>query len=216
MIAGRLHWNRKASKVLASFTLSTVKLNLTEARSQQRTSLNLAAGEDGLRLPDPGGLEGLECSFDEFDLALRRENHTLKRSLTDPHLFSGIGNAYSDEILHHARLSPVALTQKLSEADSRRLFDSTRAVLTEWIDRLRSEAAGGFPEKVTAFRKGMSVHGRFKLPCPVSAMPVQRIRYASNGTNYCARCQTGGKVLEDRSLSRLLGADWPRSIDEIA
>lgn len=216
MIAGRLHWNRKSGKVLASFTFSTGTLNLTEAGSQHRASLHLVAGEDGLRWLDPGGVEVLECSFDEFDLALRRENHTLKRSLTDPHLLSGIGNAYSDEILHHARLSPVALSQKLTEADSRRLFDSTRAVLTDWIDRLRSKAAGEFPEKVTAFREGMAVHGRFKQPCPVCAMPVQRIRYAANETNYCARCQTGGRVLADRSLSRLLSADWPRSIDELA
>lgn len=216
MIAGRLRWNRKASKVLASFTFSTGTLNLTEAGSQHRASLHLVAGEDGLRSLDPGGVEVLECSFDEFDLALRRENHTLKRSLTDPHLFSGIGNAYSDEILHHARLSPVARTQKLTELESRRLFESTRAVLLDWIERLRTDAAGNFPEKVTAFREGMAVHGRFKLPCPICGLPVQRIRYASNETNYCARCQTGGKVLADRSLSRLLGADWPSSIDEIA
>lgn len=216
MIAGRLHWNRKSGKVLASITFSTGTLNLTEAGSQHRASLHLVAGEDGLRSLDPGGVESLECTFDEFDAALRRENHTLKRSLTDPHLFSGIGNAYSDEILHHARLSPVALTQKLTEAESQRLFNATRTVLLDWMDRLRAEAAGGFPEKVTAFREGMAVHGRFKLPCPVCGMPVQRIRYASNETNYCARCQTGGKVLADRSLSRLLGADWPRSIDELA
>ncbi len=216
MIAGRLHWNRKSGKVMASFTFSTGTLNLTEAGSQHRASLHLVSGEDGLKALDPGGLEVLECTFNAFDSALRRENHTLKRSLTDPHLFSGIGNAYSDEILHHARLSPVALTQKLTPEESHRLFDSTRTVLTDWIERLRTEAAGGFPEKVTAFREEMAVHGRFKLPCPVCELPIQRIRYAANETNYCARCQTGGKVLADRSLSRLLGADWPRSIDELA
>jgi len=221
MIAGRLHWNRKSGKVLASITFSTGTfstgtLNLTEAGSQHRASLHLVAGEEGLKSLDPGGVEVLDCTFDEFDAALRRENHTLKRALTDPHLFSGIGNAYSDEILHHARLSPVALSQKLTSDDSRRLFESTCAVLRDWIERLRAEASGGFPEKVTAFREGMAVHGRFKQPCPVCGMPVQRIRYASNETNYCARCQAGGKVLADRSLSRLLGADWPRSIEEIA
>jgi formamidopyrimidine-DNA glycosylase len=216
MIAGRLHWDRKAGKVLASFEFSTGTLNLTEAGSQHRASLHVVSGSEGVAALDPGGLEVLECGTDEFAAALRKENHTLKRSLTDPRLFSGIGNAYSDEILHHARLSPVQLTQKMSDAEMGRLFDSTRTVLRDWIARLRLEAAGGFPEKVTAFREGMAVHGRFKQPCPVCGMPVQRIRYASNETNYCAKCQTGGKVLADRSLSRLLGADWPRSIDELA
>lgn len=216
MIAGRLHWNRKGSKPLASFAFSSGMLYLTEAGSQRRASLHMAQGEEGLRALDPGGLEPLACSFDEFDKALRRENHTLKRALTDPRLFSGIGNAFSDEILHHARLSPVVLTQKLPADEAARLYESTRAVLMEWTARLRTEAAGKFPEKVTAFREGMAVHGRFKQPCPVCQSPVQRIRYASNETNYCARCQTGGRILADRSLSRLLGADWPRSLDETA
>ncbi len=215
MIAGRLHWNRKAGRPLASFTFSTGTLHLTEAGSQHRASLHLAQGEDGLRALDPGGLEPLSCSLEQFDAALRRENHTLTRTLTDPHLFSGIGNAFSDEILHHARLSPVALSQKLSPEDATRLFHSTRDTLTTWIDRLRTQAAGAFPEKVTAFRPEMAVHGRYNLPCPVCATPVQRIRYASNETNYCPRCQTSGRLLADRSLSRLLGADWPRSIDEL-
>jgi formamidopyrimidine-DNA glycosylase len=216
MIAGRLHWNRRAGRPLASFTFSTGTLNLTEAGSQHRASLHLVQSEDGLRALDPGGQEVLSCTFEQFDALLRRENHTLKRSLTDPHLFSGIGNAYSDEILHHARLSPVALSQKLTVEESARLFDSTRSVLLDWTTRLRAAAAGEFPEHVTAFREDMAVHGRFKLPCPVCGLPVQRIRYAANETNYCAKCQTGGRILADRSLSRLLGADWPRSIDEIA
>ncbi len=216
MIAGRLHWNRKGGKVLASFTFSTGTLHLTEAGSQHRASLHMALGDDGLRALDPGGLEPLACSPGEFDAALRLENHTLKRALTDPRLFSGIGNAFSDEILHHARLSPVALTQKLPAAGAARLFHSTRTVLQDWTARLRAEAAGAFPEKVTAFRDGMAVHGRFKQPCPVCLSPVQRIRYASNETNYCAKCQTAGRILADRSLSRLLGADWPRSLDELA
>ncbi len=214
MIAGRLHWNRKGGKVLASFVFSTGTLNLTEAGSQHRASLHLARSSD-LPALDPGGLEVLACTFEQFEAALRSENHTLKRALTDPHLFSGIGNAYSDEILHRARLSPVTLTQKLSAADSARLYEAVREVLLEWTQRLRDDAKDGFPENVTAFRQGMAVHGRFKQPCPVCQSPVQRIRYASNETNYCARCQTGGKLLADRSLSRLLGADWPRSIDEL-
>lgn len=216
MIAGRLHWNRKPGNVLASFTFSTGVLTLTEAGSQRRASLHLASGDDGLKAYDPGGIEVFEANAGEFDAVLRRENHTLKRTLTDPRLFAGIGNAYSDEILHHARLSPVALSQKLTSEESARLYASTRLVLDEWKSRLRAEAAGKFPEKVTAFRDGMAVHGRFKQPCPDCGAPVQRIRYASNETNYCARCQTGGKLLADRSLSRLLGADWPRSIDDIA
>jgi formamidopyrimidine-DNA glycosylase len=216
MIAGRLHWNRKAGKPIASFTFSRGTLNLTEAGSQHRASLHLVQGEDGLNALDPGGLDVLSCAFEQFDAALRRENHTLKRSVTDPHLFSGIGNAYSDEILHHARLSPVALSQKLTVEESARLFDSTRSVLLDWTARLRAAAAGEFPEHVTAFREEMAVHGRFKLPCPVCGLPVQRIRYAANETNYCAKCQTGGRILADRSLSRLLGADWPRSIDDLA
>jgi len=216
MIAGRLHWNRKAGNVLATFTFSSGVLTLTEAGSQRRASLHLASGEDGLKAFDPGGIEVFEATAAEFDAVLRRENHTLKRTLTDPRLFAGIGNAFSDEILHHARLSPVALSQKITADESARLFASTRHVLDEWKSRLRAEAAGKFPEKVTAFREGMAVHGRFKQPCPDCGTPVQRIRYASNETNYCARCQTAGKLLADRSLSRLLGADWPRSVDEIA
>ncbi|MBI4893069.1 MAG: formamidopyrimidine-DNA glycosylase [Acidobacteria bacterium] len=215
MIAGRLHWNRKAGRPLASFTFSSGVLHLTEAGSQHRASLHLAQGEEGLLALNPGGLEPLHCTLEEFDATLRRENHTLKRTLTDPHLFSGIGNAFSDEILHHARLSPVALSQKLPAEDARRLYGSTRETLAAWIARLRTQAAGAFPEKVTAFRPEMAVHGRYKLPCPACSTPVQRIRYAANETNYCPRCQTSGRLLADRSLSRLLGADWPRSIDEL-
>lgn len=215
MIAGRLHWQRKAGKVLASFVFSSGTLNLTEAGTQHRASLHMAQGEDGVRALDPGGLEPLECSLAEFMAALRRENHTLKRSLTDPHLFSGIGNAYSDEILQKARLSPVALSQKLSDADLERLYEATKSTLIWWTDWLRAEAGQGFPEKVTAFREEMAVHGKFKKPCPECGTTVQRIRYASNETNYCPRCQTGGRLLADRSLSRLLGSDWPKSIDDL-
>ncbi|MGJ5813420.1 Fpg/Nei family DNA glycosylase [Paludibaculum fermentans] len=215
MIAGRLHWQRKAGKVLASFVFSSGTLNLTEAGTQHRASLHMAQGEEGVRALDPGGLEPLECTLAEFVAALRRENHTLKRSLTDPHLFSGIGNAYSDEILQKARLSPVALSQKLSDADLTRLYEATQATLIWWTDRLRAEAGSDFPEKVTAFRAEMAVHGKFKQPCPECGTTVQRIRYASNETNYCPRCQTGGRLLADRSLSRLLGSDWPKSIDDL-
>ena len=216
MIAGRLHWNRKSGNVLAAFNFSSGVLTLTEAGSQRRASLHLASGDDGLKAYDPGGIEVFEATAEAFDAVLRRENHTLKRTLTDPRLFAGIGNAYSDEILHHARLSPVALSQKLTAGESARLYNSTRQVLGEWKSRLRAESAGKFPEKVTAFREGMAVRGRFKQPCPDCGAPVQRIRYSSNETNYCARCQTAGKLLADRSLSRLLGADWPRSIDELS
>lgn len=215
MIAGRLHWNRKAGKVLASMIFSSGTLNLTEAGTQHRAALHVVRGEDGLRRMHAGGVEPLECSLAEFGEALRRENHTVKRSLTDPRLFSGIGNAFSDEILHRARLSPVLLTQRMAADDIERLYQATREALLLWVDRLRADAAGQFPEKVTAFRPEMAVHGKFKQPCPVCQTPVQRIRYASNETNYCARCQTGGKLLADRSLSRLLGSDWPRSIDEL-
>jgi formamidopyrimidine-DNA glycosylase len=217
MIAGRLHWKKSGARLggrqmLAAFDFAEGSLVLTEAGTQRRASLHVV--EDPGKL-DPGGIEVLECSFVEFEAALTRENHTLKRSLTDPRTFSGIGNAYSDEILHRARLSPVALTQKLSAEQSQRLFAATREVLVEWTRRLRDEAGGGFPEGVTAFRPEMAVHGKFGQPCPVCGTKVQRIRYASNETNYCARCQTGGKVLADRSLSRLLGQDWPKSIDDL-
>src|SRR5437762_7705644 len=213
MIAGRLHWRESGVKLparrgLAAFDFTGGSLLLTEAGSQKRASLHTARGEDGLRALDPGGLEVLGAGLDAFSAALRSENHTLKRALTDPRLFSGIGNAYSDEILHRARLSPVALTQKLADADVARLFDATRDVLTEWTERLRNELAGAFPENVTAFRPEMAVHGKYGKPCPVCGTPVQRIVYAENECNYCARCQTGGKLLADRALSRLLKSSW--------
>ena len=175
----------------------------------------MVQGEEALAEHDPGGIEVLEADLDSFKEALTRENHTLKRTLTDPHLFSGIGNAYSDEILHRARLSPVAMTQKLSDDEVARLFDAARATLGEWTDRLRGEAGPDFPEKVTAFREGMAVHGRYGKPCPACGTAVQRIRYASNETNYCPRCQTGGRILADRALSRLLKKDWPRTVEEM-
>jgi formamidopyrimidine-DNA glycosylase len=220
MIAGRLHWKPKGAKLggklnLAAFDFPSGTLLLTEAGTKRRASLHLLSGEAALAEHDPGGLEVLEATLEAFRAALRRENHTLKRALTDPHLFSGIGNAYSDEILHRAGLSPLALTRKLPEADVARLYGATRRVLSEWVDLLRAETGDGFPEKVTAFRPQMAVHGRFGQPCPACAAPVQRIRYADNETNYCPRCQTGGKILADRSLSRLLKDDWPRSLDEL-
>jgi formamidopyrimidine-DNA glycosylase len=220
MIAGRLHWKPPGATLLgksslASLSFSSGTLQLTEAGTKHRASLYFLRGEDALRDQDPGGLEPLTATFEQFVAALRRENHTLKRSLTDPRLFSGIGNAYSDEILHQARLSPLALTHKLTEDEAKRLYTATRGSLVEWVDRLRAETGDGFPEKVTAFRPGMAVHGRFGEPCPVCAAPVQRIRYADNETNYCPRCQTGGRILADRSLSRLLKDDWPRSLDEL-
>lgn len=220
MIAGRLHWDTTAPKakgrnVLAVFEFDSGWLWLTEAGTQHRAALHLVAGEAALRTLSAGGLEPLDASPAEFAAALRSENHTLKRSLTDPHTFSGIGNAYSDEILHRAQLSPIAMTQKLGEAEIARLYDATRATLVEWIDRLRAESAGAFPEKVTAFRPEMAVHGRYGLPCPRCGAKVQRIRHASNETNYCARCQTGGRLLADRALSRLLHEDWPRTLDEM-
>jgi formamidopyrimidine-DNA glycosylase len=219
MIAGRLHWRaagaKAAGKALAAFQFSNGSLVLTEAGSQHRASLHMAAGEEGLRALDAGGIEVMTASLAEFAEALRVENHTLKRSLTDPRLFSGIGNAYSDEILHRARLSPVALTGKLSETAIAGLFEATQTVLAEWVERLRAEAGGGFPEKVTAFRKEMAVHGRYGQPCPRCGAKIQRIRYASNETNYCAVCQTGGKLLADRGLSRLLKEDWPRTLEEL-
>jgi formamidopyrimidine-DNA glycosylase len=188
---------------------------MTEAGSKRRAAIHLVHGEAALREHDPGGLDVFASDLDRFSAALTRENHTLKRALTDPALISGIGNAYSDEILHRAQLSPVKLSRQLSEQELARLFDATRAVLREWIDRLRREAGGEFPEGVTAFRPDMAVHGRYGKPCPSCGAPVQRIVYAENETNYCARCQTGGKLLADRALSRLLRADWPRSVDAL-
>jgi formamidopyrimidine-DNA glycosylase len=220
MIAGRLHWFPRGTPlskraVLASFAFDVGTLTLTEAGTKRRASISVVAGHEQLMQHDRGGLEVLTASFEEFRERLVAENHTLKRALTDPRAFSGIGNAYSDEILHRAQLSPVALTNKLDEAAIRRLYDATRAVLVEWTDRLREEAGDEFPEGVTAFRKGMAVHGRFGKPCPVCGTAVQRIRYAENETNYCPRCQTAGKILADRSLSRLLRDDWPRTIEEL-
>ena len=220
MIAGRLRWGKPGAKPhgkigLAAFDFENGTLLLTEAGTQKRASLHLVRGEAGLRQHDRGGLEVLEANASEFAAALARERHTLKRALTDPRLFSGIGNAYSDEILHRALLSPLRLTRKLGEEDVERLFESTRSTLVDWTERLRAEVGDGFPEKVTAFREGMAVHGRFGEPCPDCGAPVQRIVYAQNETNYCARCQTEGRLLADRSLSRLLRDDWPRSLDEL-
>jgi formamidopyrimidine-DNA glycosylase len=220
MIAGRLHWSRPGATLpgkrgLAAFDFPRGTLLLTEAGSRKRASLHAVRGEADLAALDPGGLEVLSASIDDFATALTAANHTLKRALTDPRRFSGIGNAYSDEILHRARLSPVALSQRLSTYDIRRLYDAARSALADWTDRLRRETGDGFPEKVTAFRDGMAVHGRYRQPCPDCGAPVQRIRYASNETNYCARCQTGGRLLADRALSRLLKQDWPRSLDEL-
>ena len=220
MIAGRLKW-RTAGKTsrgkidLAAFDFSSGTLLLTEAGSKRRASLSIVAGTEALRSFDRGGLEPLEATGEDFADRLRSENHTVKRSLTDPRLFSGIGNAYSDEILHRARLSPVKLTNRLTDDEIIRLHDATRTTLIEWTDRLRAELDGEFPERVTAFHDAMAVHGRFGQPCPVCGTAVQRIRYADNETNYCARCQTEGRLLADRALSRLLGRDWPRSIDAL-
>jgi formamidopyrimidine-DNA glycosylase len=219
MIAGRLHWKPRGAKPpgkvgLAAFDFPGGTLILTEAGSQRRASLSVVRGETDLARHDPGGLEVLDADAEQFAAVLRRENHTLKRALTDPRLFSGIGNAYSDEILHRARLSPLALTHRLSDAEARRLFDAVCATLRDWTERHRREVGTGFPENVTAFRRGMAVHGRFGQPCPDCGSAVQRIVYASNETNYCPRCQTNGKVLADRSLSRLLKDDWPRTVEE--
>ena len=222
MIAGRLRWRTPDQKpgigpklILASLDFPNGTLFFTEASSKKRASMQLVRGGAALRALDPGGIEPLDASLEEFHDALTRENHTVKRALTDPHLFSGIGNAYSDEILHAARLSPLKLTRSLTDAEFLRLYGATRATLALWIDRLRNETGGGFPEKVTAFRDAMAVHGRFKQPCPVCGSPVQRIVYAENECNYCATCQTAGRLLADRSLSRLLKGDWPKSIDDL-
>jgi formamidopyrimidine-DNA glycosylase len=219
MIAGRLRWLKIGDKLpgklaLAAFEFDNGQLVLTEAGTTRRASVHLLAGRDALAAMDPGGIDVMSADATGFAARLQSENHTLKRALTDPRLFSGIGNAYSDEILHRARLSPVTLTQKLPPADVARLFDATRAVLTEWTERLRAEAPV-WPEKVTAFRPEMAVHGRYGQPCPECGTPVQRIVHADNETNYCARCQTGGKLLADRALSRLLKASWPKNIDEL-
>lgn len=219
MIAGRLRWKPAGAALpgklgLAAFDFSSGCLILTEAGTKRRASLHLVRGREGLAVHDPGGLDVLEASLDEFTRALTAENHTLKRALTDPRSFSGIGNAYSDEILHAARLLPLTWTQRLTAQEIERLFDATRVTMNAWIARLRAARGAGFPEKVTAFRPDMAVHGRFREPCPVCGSPVQRIVHAENEMNYCARCQTGGKLLADRALSRLLKGDWPKTLDE--
>jgi formamidopyrimidine-DNA glycosylase len=220
MIAGRLHWRSKEAKVagrqtLAAFDFPNGSLVLTEAGSRRRASLHIVDGEAGLQSLDPGGIDVLSSDLKSFSAALKAENRTLKRALTDPRVLSGIGNAYSDEILHAAQLSPIAQTHKLDSEEWNRLFRATRETLQLWIARLQNDVKDGFPEKVTAFREGMSVHGRYGEPCPRCGAKIQRIRYADNETNYCAPCQTKGKVLADRSLSRLLGSDWPRTLDEL-
>jgi formamidopyrimidine-DNA glycosylase len=220
MIAGRLHWKARGAKVdgrrsLAAFDFPDGSLLLTEAGTKHRASLHIVSGEEGLRGMDPGGIEVFDSDFESFRSALMAENRTLKRALTDPRVLSGIGNAYSDEILHAAQLSPIAQTHKLKPEEWERLYAATRQTLEFWVQHLQKEAQADFPEKVTAFRKGMAVHGRYGEPCPRCGDPILRIRYADNETNYCARCQTGGKVLADRSLSRLLGSDWPRTMEEL-
>lgn len=220
MIAGRLHWKERGAPLArrrahAAFDFENGTLTLTEAGTQKRASLHVLDGADALAAHDPGGLEPLECSLADFAAALQRENHTLKRALTDPHILSGIGNAYSDEILHRAQLSPVSLSQRLEPATLETLWRACREVLVEWTLRLGEQRRGGFPEKVTAFRPEMAVHGKYGAPCPVCGDPVQRIVYANNETNYCATCQTGGRLLADRALSRLLKRDWPRSLEEL-
>jgi formamidopyrimidine-DNA glycosylase len=220
MIAGRLHWRPLGAKLggrnnLAAFDFPNGSLVLTEAGSKRRASLHLFRSEEEMQSIDPGGIDVFATDLEGFRTALTAENRTLKRALTDPRILSGIGNAYSDEILHAAHLSPILLTHKLTDEQWQRLFTATRDTLKLWIDRLSAEATQAFPEKVTAFRKDMAVHGRFEQPCPTCGVPIQRIRYADNETNYCPQCQTGGKVLADRSLSRLLGSDWPRTLDEL-
>jgi formamidopyrimidine-DNA glycosylase len=220
MIAGRLHWKPREAMIarrygLAAFDLANGTLLLTEAGTKKRASIYLVRGETALQEHDPCGLEIFNATLEQFRERLRGENHTLKRALTDPHLFSGIGNAYSDEILHRARLSPIRLTRQMTDAEVETLYRATRETLNDWIERLRQERGKGFPEKVTAFRPDMAVHGKYRKPCPVCGSPVQRIVHAENETNYCAKCQTGGKLLADRSLSRLLKEDWPRSLEEM-
>jgi len=220
MIAGRLHWRPAGAKLsgrqsLLALDFENGSLVLTEAGSKRRASLHILRGEEALHEIDPGGIEVFSASLADFRAALTAENRTLKRALTDPRIISGIGNAYSDEVLHAAQLSPIALTQKLKDDEWQRLYNATRDTLTLWTERLLAEASKKFPENVTAFRPEMAVHGRFGQPCPRCGAPVQRIRYADNETNYCPTCQTGGKVLADRSLSRLLGSDWPRTLDEL-
>jgi formamidopyrimidine-DNA glycosylase len=220
MIAGRLHWSQKRKtadgrRTLATFNFDSGTLTLTEAGTRKRASLHLVAGEAGLAALDPGGADVFAASLEQFSSVLTSANHTLKRALTDPRLFSGIGNAYSDEILYHAQLSPVLLTQRMKPEEVRRLYEATRQTLVRWTDNLRREAAKKFPEKVTAFREEMAVHGKYGKSCPRCGAKVQRIRYASNETNYCPHCQTGGKLLADRSLSRLLRQDWPRTPEEL-
>jgi formamidopyrimidine-DNA glycosylase len=220
MIAGRLRWKERGTKIpgkvgLLAIDFDNGTLILTEAGTKRQASLFLVGGRAGLRDHDPGGINVLEVDLGTFARALREDNHTLKRALTDPHVFSGIGNAYSDEILHAARLSPFKQTGSLPDDDVRRLYEATRATLTKWIERLRQETGDAFPEKVTAFREGMAVHGRYREPCPDCGGPVQRIVYAANEANYCPNCQTGGRLLADRALSRLLGEDWPRTLDEL-
>jgi formamidopyrimidine-DNA glycosylase len=220
MIAGRLRWRERGAPLpkkggLAAFDFPTGSAILTEAGSRRQASIVIVEGADNVAALDPRGLEVLDATLDAFAARLRGERHTLKRTLTDPHIFSGIGNAYSDEILHAARLSPMTLTSALTDEEVERLFDATRTVLTQWTARLQEEAGGGFPEKVTAFRDGMAVHGRYGKPCPVCGAPVQRIVYARNEANYCSRCQTGGRLLSDRALSRLLRDDWPKTLEDL-